>query len=182
MLKYLNVFLIALLVVSCSKKDEKKGLEDLSINTANGAIVYKIEVAEEPQELMTGLMNRESLAADGGMIFSINPARTVSMWMKDTKISLDMLFVTPDGKIVWIAENAEPMSENQINTPTPVRAVIEINAGDAKKHNIKIGDTVKFKYFNQEDNKTEAKIAPEPEVVEEQEVVIEEIVEPQPEK
>lgn len=167
MLKYLNVFLIALLVVSCSKKDENNALENLSIKTSNGEIAYKVEVAEEPQELMTGLMNRDILAADNGMIFSIDPAREVSMWMKDTKIPLDMLFVTPDGKIVWIAENAAPMSENQITNPTPVRAVIEINGGDVKKHNIKIGDSVSFKYFNNE-------LATP--IVEEQETVVEEVV------
>lgn len=70
------------------------------------------------------------------------------MWMKDTKISLDMLFVGPDGSIIKIVEATKPMSENLIISEEPVRAVIELNAGQVKRHNIKIGDKVNHMLIN----------------------------------
>ena len=95
-------------------------------------------------------MNRDSLAADSGMIFNLADVENqVAMWMKDTKIPLDMLFVNSNGRIFFIEENATPMSEELIIAPEPALAVIELNAGDVKKHGIKIGDTVKHHFFDE---------------------------------
>ena len=77
------------------------------------------------------------------MIFVINPIRRVTMWMKDTKIPLDIIFINPEAKIVKIVENATPMSEEHLVSAEPVRAVIEISGGSAQKYGIKVGDKVK---------------------------------------
>ena len=93
-------------------------------------------------------MNRPVLAEDSGMLFDLRPIKEpVSMWMKDTKISLDMIFIDKDGSIFWIYENAEPMSTTLILPPYNPAAVLEVNAGDAKKYNIRVGDVIKYKWF-----------------------------------
>ena len=153
MTKFIKLLMAAFLLASCSPKDEnaEKANGNLVISTSGGDVYYQVENARAPQELETGLMNRDSLAEDAGMIFDLSHvSNKVAMWMKDTRISLDMLFVRPDGQIFWIFENAQPMSEEYIIAPEPAAAVIEINAGDVKKHNIQIGDTVKHEFFNNE--------------------------------
>lgn len=151
MTKFIKLFLAVLLLASCSPKEENnqaaKG--NLIISTGTGDIVYQVENANTPEELEIGLMNRDSLGENAGMIFDLSHvSNKVAMWMKDTKISLDMLFVKPDGQIFWIFENAVPMSEEFIIAPEPAAAVVEINAGDVKKNNIQIGDTVRHEFFN----------------------------------
>lgn len=151
MTKLIKLFMVAFLLVSCSKQDENaetaKG--NLVISTASGDVFYQVENAQTPSELETGLMNRDTLAENAGMIFDLSHVNNqVAMWMKDTRISLDMLFVNSDGQIFWIFENAQPMSEEYIISPAPAAAVIEINAGDAKKNNIQVGDKVKHEFFN----------------------------------
>ena len=93
-------------------------------------------------------MHRTNLGFNSGMIFNIYPVRPTAMWMKDTKIPLDMIFVAPNATISMIKENAEPMSEELIISRDPVRAVIEINAGQVKRHGIKVGDKVTHMMLN----------------------------------
>ena len=147
MSKFLKLFLALIVVAGCSPK-ENSG--NLTISTENGDVCYNVEEAQTPEELEKGLMNRDSLAADSGMIFNLADVENqVAMWMKDTKIPLDMLFVNSNGRIFFIEENATPMSEELIIAPEPALAVIELNAGDVKKHGIKIGDTVKHHFFDE---------------------------------
>lgn len=148
MLKYAKLFLAALLLVSCSSEEEQKPMSPLLIQTANGDVRFSVEVAQTPEELQKGLMHRTNLGFTNGMIFSIYPVRPTAMWMKNTKIPLDMLFIAPDATISLIKENAEPMSEELIISRDPVRAVLEINAGQVKRHGIKIGDKVNHMILN----------------------------------
>lgn len=130
MSKFLKLFLALIVVAGCSPK-ENSG--NLTISTENGDVRYNVEEAQTPEELEKGLMNRDSLAADSGMIFNLADVENqVAMWMKDTKIPLDMLFVNSNGRIFFIEENATPMSEELIIAPEPALAVIELNAGDVK--------------------------------------------------
>lgn len=145
-MKHFSVFLCLLLFLAACDND--KTTETLAIITANGEINYQVETAQTPEELKTGLMYRDFLAADSGMIFLLNPPQQAIMWMKNTLIPLDMLFIDENGKITWIYENAPPLSEKYIISPLPSKAVLELNGGDAKKHNIKVGDTVKYRFFN----------------------------------
>lgn len=148
MFKYAKLFLIALLVVGCGQEPEPKPTTPLVIKTSNGDARFAVEVASTPDELQTGLMNRTNLAFNSGMIFNIYPVRPTAMWMKNTKIPLDMIFVAPDGTVSMIRENAQPMSEDLIISRDPVRAVIELNAGQVKRNNIKVGDKVNHMLLN----------------------------------
>ena len=143
MLKLLKIFIITLMMTSCGQKDDK--LSELIVATDNGPVVYKVESAVTKEEMSQGLMDRKELKTDSGMIFNLNGAKGIAMWMKDTYIALDMLFVNQDGKIVWIYENAEPLSTRLIKPQTDelLSAVVEINAGEVKKNGIMVGDLVK---------------------------------------
>lgn len=148
MLKFARLFLIALLFAGCSGEPEPKPTTPLVIKTSGGDIRFMVEVASTPEDLKTGLMHRTNLGFNSGMIFNIYPVRPTAMWMKNTKIPLDMLFIAPDATIAMIKENAEPMSEEQIISRDPVRAVIELNAGQIKRHGIKVGDKVTHMLLN----------------------------------
>ncbi len=114
----------------------------LTIRTAKGDLVFMIELAGTPQSRSTGLMHRRELAADAGMLFDFPKTGAVSMWMKDTLIPLDMLFIKPDGSIANIAERAVPGSLTPINSKGPVRGVLELNGGTSARMGISPGDKI----------------------------------------
>ncbi|HWK45551.1 MAG TPA: DUF192 domain-containing protein [Stellaceae bacterium] len=115
---------------------------ELTIQTAGGARHFAIELAITEEQKEQGLMFRPSMAADAGMLFDYPQPRQVAMWMKNTLLPLDMLFVGADGKIVNIRERAVPGSLENIESAGPVRAVIELNGGTVARLGIKPGDTV----------------------------------------
>lgn len=153
MIKFIKLFLVVLLLASCSKKDNEAADYNMIISTSQGDVTYAVENAQTIDELQKGLMFRDSLAPDTGMIFDLSKVQNVAMWMKNTKIPLDMIFIDSDGSISWIYENAQPLSEDYIIPPMAPYAVVEINAGDIQKHGIKVGDIVKHKFLNNFDNK-----------------------------
>lgn len=104
----------------------------------------KIEFAETDTEMMQGLMYRESMAENEGMLFIYSYRQEMNFWMKNTHIPLDLVFIDEDGSIVDLAENTSPFSEKNINSPTLSRYVLEVNAGYCAKHYIIIGDKVKW--------------------------------------
>ncbi len=106
-----------------------------------------VEVADTDSERSTGLMFRRSLGDDEGMIFIYPRDEPISMWMKNTYISLDMIFVRGDGTIHRIASDSEPFSEQTISSGENVRAVIEMKAGSAKRLGLKPGDKVEHPAF-----------------------------------
>ena len=147
--KYLIILVAMFLFVGCSEnKQTSKPTSPLVIKTTNGDVRFMVETASTPEEMKTGLMHRTNLGFNSGMIFNVYPVRPVAMWMKNTKIPLDMLFIAPDASISMIKENATPMSEEHIFSENPVRAVIEINAGQVKRHGIKVGDKVTHLLLN----------------------------------
>ncbi len=89
-------------------------------------------------------MFRKQMAADAGMIFPQESDRTMSFWMKNTYIPLDMLFVESDGRISHIVPDAKPLSETNIPSGGPIRAVVELNGGVAARLGIHVGDKVVF--------------------------------------
>lgn len=149
MRKIVKLLLMLLVLTSCSKEKKQVKLEDLSIVDAdNVKAEYKVEVAQTRNEMRTGLMNRESLAANSGMLFALGTVdELTAMWMKDTKIPLDMIFIDKDGDVFWIYENAEPFSEKLIVPPYQAFAVLEVNAGDVKKYGITIGNHINHSWF-----------------------------------
>jgi len=105
---------------------------------------FVVEVARSEQEQEQGLMFRQSLAPDRGMIFPMEPPRQASFWMKNTLIPLDMVFIRPDGTIANIGENAVPLSLDPVISMEPVAAVLEIPGGRAAELGIGPGDKVEW--------------------------------------
>lgn len=121
---------------------QKFPTSELAIVSANGPHRFKVEVAETPAQMEQGLMFRTSLAPDAGMLFVYPQPTVATMWMKNTLIPLDMLFVDPRGRIVNIQQRAVPQSLDVISAAAPVRAVIELNGGTAARLGIEPGDKV----------------------------------------
>ncbi|MBO0664395.1 DUF192 domain-containing protein [Jiella sp. MQZ9-1] len=115
-------------------------LIDATIVTKSGRHPIRIELAVTPKEREVGLMNRESLPRDHGMLFRFDETRDVAMWMKNTLIPLDMLFMDEHGKIVTIKTNAQPLSLDIIPSERPVRYVLELNGGAAARYDVSLGD------------------------------------------
>lgn len=103
---------------------------------------FKVEVASSAPTRATGLMNRKSLAAGKGMIFIFPQPKDVMMWMKDTLIPLDMLFIDAQGKVFNIAENVKPMDETIIPSRGLAAYVLELAGGEAKRLHLAPGDKV----------------------------------------
>ncbi len=101
-----------------------------------------IEFADSDERRTLGLMHRDSMPADAGMLFDFKRDQLVAMWMRNTRIPLDMLFITADGRVVNIAERTVPFSEHSIYSNGPVRAVLELNGGTAARLGLKPGDRV----------------------------------------
>lgn len=123
------------------------GLEPLTIVTSSGRHAFQVEVMRTPDQRARGLMHRQFMPADRGMLFDFKQVEPVAMWMQNTYISLDMLFIRADGTVARIAERAEPLSTRTIPSGEPVLSVLEINAGIAEKLGIKPGDKVEHPLF-----------------------------------
>jgi uncharacterized membrane protein (UPF0127 family) len=123
-------------------------VQPLEIATKNGVQVFAVEMATTEEEKTTGLMYRKELPDGKGMLFDFTPAQEVSMWMKNTFISLDMIFIRADGRILRIAESTEPQSTRIISSGGPAKGVLEVIAGTARKYGIAPGDQVAHPLFN----------------------------------
>lgn len=117
-------------------------LEPLEIATRNGVLAFEVEVARTPEALSMGLMHRTSLPERRGMLFDFKVEEPVAMWMKNTVLPLDMLFIRSDGTIARIAAMTTPFSTATIGSGEPVQAVLEIIGGSAKRLGIAPGDRV----------------------------------------
>jgi len=116
--------------------------EALTVVSASGRHAFRVEVAISPEAQAQGLMFRRSLDADAGMLFVYPVAHRITMWMKNTYIPLDMLFIDDAGKISHIVERTVPLSLAIIRSRDPARAVLELNGGTAARLGIKKGDRV----------------------------------------
>lgn len=115
--------------------------EDLLIGSEGGRLNrFTVELALTPEQRQQGLMNRQQMAADHGMLFDFGKTQSVLMWMKNTPLPLDMIFMDEGGVITHIQENATPFSEAIISSGGPVRFVLEVNGGVVRKLGISSGD------------------------------------------
>jgi uncharacterized protein len=121
--------------------------ETLTIVTASGRHVYQVEVMRTPEQRARGLMHRQFMPQDRGMLFDFGRTEPVAMWMQNTYISLDMFFVAPDGRIARITTQTEPHSTRTLPSGEPVLGVLELNAGQADAIGAKAGDKIEHPMF-----------------------------------
>lgn len=143
------VFLFAWAVPAMPGSAQETFTKDrLTIVTADGReYPFRVEIAETFQQRAQGLQGRRQMAADAGMLFDFGKIQPVTMWMKDTFIALDMIFIGPGGKIVNIVHETVPQSLSIIGSAGPVRGVLEVRAKTAARLGIKPGDRVKHRIF-----------------------------------
>ena len=141
-----RIFLVftTFLTLFCSAA---QAAEPLTIHTPSHDYAYQIDIAKTSAEQEKGLMFRESLPQDTGMLFPQAEDHDIKMWMKNTPLSLDMLFIDKRGTIVYIARNCVPDSTAIISSGLPVRAVLEVAGGDTAKKHIDVGDHIIHKLF-----------------------------------
>lgn len=119
----------------------------LTLQTSQGARVIAIEVPETVTEQQTGLMFRQSVPETSGMLFLYSQSQEVTMWMKNTGVSLDMVFIRADGQVHRIEAHVEPLSERIIPSRGAVVAVLELAAGSAERLGLKVGDCVELPWI-----------------------------------
>lgn len=124
------------------------GSDNLTILTASGAHSFSVEVMRSEPELERGLMFRRFMPQDHGMLFDFGKTQPVMMWMKNTYIPLDMVFIDKSGHVINIAANAQPMDLHIIPSEKPAFAALELNAGIAAKIGIKPGDDIRDALFH----------------------------------
>ncbi|MEP0070597.1 DUF192 domain-containing protein [Pyruvatibacter sp.] len=136
-------------LAACAEPDpsHETAAASLTIETSTGVHGFKVELANTEERRRTGLMFREDLALDAGMLFDFESPRVITMWMRNTPLPLDMIFIDPNGRIVSVAENTVPYSEAIVSSRYPASAVFEVNAGTAKRIGIKVGDRVSHPLF-----------------------------------
>jgi uncharacterized membrane protein (UPF0127 family) len=128
------------LAISLAPAALAQDLTELTIHTRQGPLTYFVELARTPSERSRGLMFREELPKDHGMLFDFGEEQPVSFWMKNTPLPLDLIFIKADGEIVRITERAEPFSQKLLPSGQPVRYVLEILGGTARERGIRTGD------------------------------------------
>lgn len=119
--------------------------DPIIVETGYGPVEFSVELALTPADRSTGLMNRQSMPETHGMLFRFERTRQVLMWMKNTPLPLDMVFINEEGVVAGIAADTTPFSEAIIPSPGPVRYVLELNAGTAARTGIRAGDKVRHR-------------------------------------
>jgi uncharacterized membrane protein (UPF0127 family) len=138
---------LLLCLTSVSQPVRAADLQSLEIVTKNGVRMFSVEMAVTDEQRAKGLMYRKELADGRGMLFDFTPEQSISMWMKNTYISLDMIFIGADGRVTRVAENTEPESTRIVSSGGPAKAVLEVIAGTARKYGIAQGDQVVHPLF-----------------------------------
>ena len=137
--------LICLAVLTPARAADRNTVE---IASKTGVHVFTVEIADTEAERERGLMFRKELPPGRGMLFDFHREQQVGFWMKNTLIPLDMIFIDRRGRIVNIAQDAKPMSEDVIMSGGQVRAVLEVIAGTVRRLGIQPGDRVSNPIFS----------------------------------
>jgi uncharacterized membrane protein (UPF0127 family) len=121
---------------------------ELTIEARGGKVHrFTVELADTDERRAYGLMHRDTMPADHGMIFDFKRDQPVAMWMRNTRIPLDMLFIDREGRVVNIHARAVPFDETSIGSEGPVRSVLELNGGTAARLGLAPGDVVRHPIF-----------------------------------
>jgi len=145
----LAVALIVALVLVIARTPGRAADDTLEIVSKSGVHVFRVELAVTDEQRARGLMFRRSLPEGQGMLFKFEPDQVIQMWMHNTYISLDMIFIRSDGRVLRIAESTKPESDSIISSGAPARGVLEVIAGTARKLGIAPGDRVAHPWFGQ---------------------------------
>lgn len=140
-MRWFSIFTVLGMLVTSTACTPDKGAPGRCAVTIRGQ-QWQVETAITAEERRKGLMYRESLAPRTGMVFLMPEPQVIGIWMKNTKVSLDILFISPEGKIAYIHRNAVPESTDAIQPEGAMAAVLEISAGEAKGAKLRVGDTV----------------------------------------
>lgn len=147
MLLRLFAALLALLMLSAApamavSSDGQPALPTipLTLVTASGKHKYTVELARTAEQQSAGMMFRKAMARNRGMLFPFEPPRPVAFWMENTVLSLDLVFINPDGRVGKIAARATPFSRDMINRYEATAAVLELIAGEAARIGLRPGD------------------------------------------
>lgn len=156
MYKFFKIFAVCLLMLTTACSDEKTASSNTAENVLSAKIYAQgidepkrelnVELADTSEKIGHGLMGRNSLDENSGMLFDINLVpkdMDIAFWMKDTLIPLDILFIDGDGTIFFIHKQAQPHDETPIYPPKRPRAVLEINGGQVDQYGINVGDMLK---------------------------------------
>jgi uncharacterized membrane protein (UPF0127 family) len=143
----LSLLVFATLIAGVAHAAEPARLEQVVVETAKGRFAFTTEIADTPELRQRGLMFRQRLPEDRAMLFDWGRVEPVSMWMRNTLVSLDMIFIAVDGRVAKVAEATEPLSETTISSDGPVAAVLEVVAGTAERIGLKPGDRVHHPMF-----------------------------------
>jgi uncharacterized protein len=147
-MRFIATFLFSfVLLTGCSPGGERLPTTRVVIDAGSGPAAFTVEIAADEASQQRGLMFRTELAPDAGMLFDFHKPSPRSFWMKNTLISLDMIFIRADGTIANVATNTIPYSEDPILSSEPVLAVLEIKGGRAAELGIEPGQTVHAKIF-----------------------------------
>ena len=128
-------------------QSQKLVSESVEISTERGHFPFEIEIADQPEERTIGLMNRSQLDPRGGMLFVFDRPQIIQMWMKNTLISLDMVFIDASGSVVDVAERTVPHSLAVVASRQKASFVLELAGGMASFIGLKPGDTLKHRLF-----------------------------------
>jgi len=156
------IFILGSILFSFSScKEEQKTIKPIKIefkkegeltiykSTSDTLITqFEIEIADNDYEIQTGLMHRKSMQNDRAMLFIFPDSRMRSFYMKDTYISLDIIYIDKNKHIVSIQENSKPLDETSLPSKFPAQYVLEINGGLAKELNLNVGDRIEFTKTN----------------------------------
>ncbi len=141
------VFAFLALVVFAPGDSRADEFDALTIATASGVHAFQVEIAANEATREKGLMYRRFMPADRGMLFEFDREAPVSFWMKNTYISLDIIFIARDGTVKSVAADAEPLSEAIVPSGGPCAAVLELNGGTAARIGLRAGDRVRHPFF-----------------------------------
>jgi uncharacterized protein len=132
-------------------------VEPVKIIDAQGKTVLalNVEIAETPMQWQAGLMHRTELAENSGMLFLFDEPAEKSFWMKDTPLSLDIIYIDTQGKIVKMFERTTPLSQEPLPSGGPIIAALEVIAGTVAKNGIRTGDRVDYSAFMDGDDTTD---------------------------
>ncbi|MFC5553514.1 DUF192 domain-containing protein [Methylobacterium iners] len=141
------VLALGLFLLAAAATAQEAVLEPLAIATREGRRAFQVEVMRDDASRARGLMFRRSMPPDRGMLFDFEQVAPVAMWMKNTYLPLDMLFIRADGTVARIAADTEPLSTKVVPSGEPVLAVLELNAGTTARLGIRAGDRVEHGMF-----------------------------------